>query len=62
MTESADPALVVFKGEYWLFASHGDGYWVSKDMGKWEFIPVDVEKGILSEFRRYAPATCVVGD
>ena len=62
MTESADPALVVFKGEYWLFASHGDGYWVSKDMGTWEFIPVDVQKGILSEFRRYAPATCVVGD
>ena len=62
MTESADPALVVFKGEYWLFASHGDGYWVSKDMGKWEFIPVDVEKGILSEFLRYAPATCVVGE
>ena len=62
MTESADPALVVFRGEYWLFASHGDGYWVSKDMGTWEFIPVDVQKGILSEFRRYAPATCVVGD
>lgn len=62
MTESADPALVVFKGEYWLFASHGDGYWVSKDMGKWDFIPVDVTKGILSEFKRYAPATCVIGD
>ena len=62
MTESADPALVVFRGEYWLFASHGDGYWFSKDMGKWTFVPVDISKPVLSEFKRYAPATCVIGD
>ncbi len=60
--ESADPALVPFKGEYWLFASHGEGYWHSKDMGRWRFVPVDVTKPVLSEFRRYAPATCVIGE
>lgn len=60
--ESADPALVVFNGEYWLFASHGEGYWHSKDMGRWKFVRVDVTKPVLSAFRSYAPATCVVGD
>ena len=60
--QSADPAIVIFKGEYWLFASHGDGYWFSSDLAKWTFVQVDVTKGILKEFLRYAPATCVVGD
>ena len=60
--QSADPAIVVFKGEYWLFASHGDGYWFSSDLAKWTFVQIDVTKGILKEFLKYAPATCVVGD
>ena len=58
--ESADPAVVVFKGEYFLFASHGSGYWVSPDLANWEFIRVDVEKH--PEFKRFAPGTCVVGN
>ncbi len=60
--ESADPALVFFNGEYWLFASHGEGYWHSKDMGRWQFIRVDVTKPVLEAFKVYAPATCVIGD
>lgn len=60
--ESADPAMCVFKGEYWLFASKGEGYWVSKDMGRWTFIRVDVTRPVQREFLRYAPATCVIGD
>ena len=60
--QSADPAIVIFKGEYWLFASHGDGYWFSSDLAKWTFVQVDVTKGVLKEFLKYAPATCVVGD
>ena len=60
--ESADPALCVFNGEYWLFASKGEGYWVSKDLGAWTFIRVDVTQPVLKEFLRYAPATCVIGD
>ncbi len=58
--ESADPAVIVYKGEYYLFASHGEGYWVSKDLANWEFIFVDIKK--YPEFHRFAPAPCVVGD
>lgn len=58
--ESADPAVAVFGGEYYLFASHGSGYWVSPDLASWEFIRVDTDKH--PEFRRFAPGPCVVGD
>lgn len=58
--ESADPAIVAFKDKYYLFASHGAGYWVSTDLADWEFIPVDLNKQ--PQFAKYAPATCVVGD
>lgn len=30
--ESADPAIVIYKDEYYLFASRGSGYWVSDDL------------------------------
>ena len=68
--ESADPAAVFFNGKYYLFASHGDGYWSSEDLANWTFIRVDVPTAeedpnftqLNSQFRRYAPATCVVGD
>jgi xylan 1,4-beta-xylosidase len=36
--EAADPTLVRFKGEYWLFASKSGGYWHSSDMMHWEFV------------------------
>ncbi len=58
--ESADPAVVLFKGEYFLFASHGGGYWVSEDLVNWEFIETDLEKQ--PQFRLFAPATMVLGD
>ncbi len=58
--ESADPAVVLYKGEYFLFASHGSGYWVSEDLVNWEFIEVDLEKQ--PQFRLFAPATMVLGD
>ena len=58
--ESADPAVVLFKGEYFLFASHGSGYWVSGDLVNWEFIEVDLEKQ--PQFRLFAPATMVLGN
>jgi len=58
--ESADPAIVVYKDEYYLFASHGEGYWVSKDLAEWEFIQVDLEKQ--PQFELFAPAVCVIGD
>ena len=56
---SADPAIVLYKGEYWLFASHGEGYWVSKDLAHWEYVFVDVTKPVLEQFKKWAPGTCV---
>ncbi len=58
--ESADPAVVLFKGKYYLFASHGSGYWVSDDLAAWDFIEVDLDKQ--PQFRLFAPATMVYGD
>src|SRR5450756_2646655 len=36
--EAADPTLVRFNGEYWLFASKSGGYWHSSDLSHWNFI------------------------
>jgi len=37
--EAADPTMVLFKGEYYLFASKSGGYWHSNDLINWYFIP-----------------------
>src|SRR5690606_38315093 len=34
----ADPAVVSFKGEYYMFVTRSMGYWHSKDLTKWSFI------------------------
>jgi hypothetical protein len=36
--EAADPTMVVFKREYWLFASKSGGYWRSPDLQHWTHI------------------------
>ncbi|GGB38291.1 endo-1,4-beta-xylanase [Sphingomonas metalli] len=36
--EAADPMVVAFKGEYWLFVSHSLGYWRSTDLQHWRFV------------------------
>lgn len=58
--ESADPAVALYKDKYFLFASHGSGYWTSDDLVKWDFIEVDLKKQ--PEFELFAPAVCVVGE
>ncbi len=42
--EAADPVVVSFKGEYYLFASKSSGYWHSTDFVNWKhvFIPDSV--------------------
>lgn len=53
--EAADPTMVVFKGEYWLFASKSGGYWRSSDMRHWKLItPV----GLPVEY--YAPTVVAI--
>lgn len=34
----ADPAIVNFKGKYYLFVTRSNGYWMSDDMSNWKFI------------------------
>ncbi|NBC06694.1 MAG: family 43 glycosylhydrolase [Bacteroidetes bacterium] len=34
----ADPAVVNYKGRYYLFVTRSHGYWVSDDMSNWQFI------------------------
>lgn len=34
----ADPAVVNYKNKYYMFVTRSHGYWVSEDMGKWDFI------------------------
>ena len=36
--EAADPTVVFFRGEYWLFASQSGGYWHGADFIHWTFV------------------------
>lgn len=55
--EAADPTMVVFRGEYWLFASKSGGYWHSKDMQNWAFV---APTGLPLE--DYAPTVVAIND
>ncbi len=55
--EAADPVVVLFQGEYYLFASKSGGYWHSSDLSRWKFVE---PQGLPIE--NYAPAVLVVGD
>ncbi|HHP7240638.1 MAG TPA: family 43 glycosylhydrolase [Cyclobacteriaceae bacterium] len=34
----ADPAVINFKGRYYMFVTRSHGYWASDDMSQWQFI------------------------
>lgn len=38
LREAADPSVVHYNGEYWLFPSKSGGYWHSPDLRTWSFI------------------------
>ena len=55
--EAADPVIVNFKNEYYLFASKSGGYWHSTNLADWDFITTpDLP------FEDYAPAAVVMDD
>lgn len=54
--EAADPTVVVYRGEYWLFASHSLGYWRSKNLLNWTFV-----RGSGYSVEKFAPTVVVVG-
>jgi xylan 1,4-beta-xylosidase len=55
--EAADPTMVLYKGEYYLFASKSGGYFHSKDMREWDLI----KTGDLP-LEDYAPTAVVIKD
>src|SRR5215203_1015928 len=55
--EAADPTMVVYKGEYYLFASKSGGYFHSTDLIHWDLITTrDLP------IEDYAPTTVVMND
>jgi xylan 1,4-beta-xylosidase len=36
--EAADPVIVLFGDDYYLFASKSGGYWHSRDLAEWTFV------------------------
>jgi hypothetical protein len=36
---TADPVIVNYKGDYFLFSTNQWGYWWSADLDKWTFVP-----------------------
>lgn len=60
---TADPVIVNYKGDYYLFSTNQWGYWWSNDMSKWNF----VSKRFLRPWNEgydelCAPAVGIVGD
>jgi hypothetical protein len=55
--EAADPTVILFKGEYFLFASKSGGYWHSGDLLNWKHIATDQ-----LPVDDYAPTAVAIGD
>ncbi|MEW5978775.1 MAG: family 43 glycosylhydrolase [Acidobacteriota bacterium] len=60
---TADPVIVTFRGDYFLFSTNQWGYWRSGDMLRWTFVP---RKFLKPHHKVYdelcAPASFVLGD
>ena len=55
--EAADPTMITFRGEYFLFASKSGGYWHSTDLVHWDLITsTDLP------LEDYAPTAVVIKD
>ncbi|MEJ2614782.1 MAG: family 43 glycosylhydrolase [Ignavibacteriaceae bacterium] len=55
--EAADPTMIKFKNEYYLFASKSGGYWHSKDLINWDLITTED-----LPLEDYAPTAAVWND
>lgn len=58
--EAADPVIVLYKGDYYLFASKSGGYWYSSDLRDWTL--VKIAPTVISVIDYYAPAVLVMDD
>jgi xylan 1,4-beta-xylosidase len=60
---TADPVIVLFKGNYYLFSTNQYGYWWSQDMSDWKFVPRSFLKRYNHVFDNLcAPAVVSLGD
>lgn len=55
--EAADPTMVLYKDNYYLFASKSGGYWHSSDLVNWELVTTPT-----LPLENYAPTAVVIGD
>ena len=55
--EAADAVIVLFKDDYYLFASRSGGYWTSPDLRNWTLI---IPEGI--DIESYAPGIVAMRD
>ena len=60
---TADPVIVTYKNDYYLFSTNQWGYWWSSDLSNWHF----VSRLFLKPWHKVydelcAPAVCVMGD
>src|SRR5687767_5488097 len=60
---TADPVIVPFKGDYYLFSTNQWGYWWSEDMLRWNYVPRKFLKPWHKVYDELcAPAAWVMGD
>ena len=60
---TADPVIVNYKGEYFLFSTNQWGYWWSDDMSRWTFVPRKFLRAWNSGYDELcAPAVGIIGD
>ena len=55
--EAADPTMILYHGEYWLFASKLGGYFHSMDLRHWKLVPMNEYP-----FEEWAPTALVMHD
>jgi len=55
--EAADPSIVLYKDEYWLFLSKSGGYFHSKDLINWDLVTTED-----LPIESYAPTAVVIND
>ncbi|MDD4969070.1 MAG: family 43 glycosylhydrolase [Paludibacter sp.] len=58
---TADPLIVPYKGEYYLFSTNQDGFYVSKDLSKWKYVFSGFQRKPTDD-DQCAPAVVVLGD
>jgi len=56
--EAADPLIVLYKNDYYLFASVSGGYWYSSNLRDWTFVAIQAPTLPIED---YAPAAVVIG-